>query len=177
MQVNLPPEPVLLQGDPEYLERLVLNLVSNAVKFTPAGGAVEVVLHLRGDVAELCVTDNGMGIPLEEQGRLFQRFFRSTLATEHAIQGTGLGLHIVRSIAEAHSGSVDVESTLGIGSTFRFVVPLAPSVVQDERPEAGPATELAQRVEEPIIEAARRVEEQARQPAHRAGQRETDQVT
>ncbi len=171
MRVILPPEPVLLQGDPAYLERLVLNLVSNAVKFTPAGGVVEVLLDVGRDVAELCVADNGMGIPLEEQGQLFQRFFRSTLATEHAIQGTGLGLHIVRSIAEAHNGSVDVESTLGIGSTFRFVVPLVPSVVQDEQPDDEASTEPAHRVEEPIIEEAQCVEEQAREPAHRAGQR------
>jgi signal transduction histidine kinase len=65
-----------------------------------------------------------MGIPLEEQSRLFQRFFRSTLATEHAIQGTGLGLHIVRSIAEAHQGSADFESTPGVGTTFRILLPM-----------------------------------------------------
>jgi PAS domain S-box-containing protein len=171
MRVILPSEPVLLQGDPEYLERAVLNLVSNAVKFTPAGGVVEVLLDTGRDVAELRVVDNGMGIPIEEQGQLFQRFFRSTLATEHAIQGTGLGLHIVRSIAEAHNGSVDVESTLGIGSTFRFVVPLAASVVQQEQPDEEPAMEPAHRVEEPVIEAAQGVEAQAREPAHRAGQR------
>jgi len=65
-----------------------------------------------------------MGIPLEEQGRLFQKFFRSSLATEHAIQGTGLGLHIVRSIAEAHHGEINFESTPGEGTTFCFTVPL-----------------------------------------------------
>ena len=65
-----------------------------------------------------------MGIPLEEQGRLFQKFFRSSLATEHAIQGTGLGLHIVRSIAEAHHGEISFESTPGDGTTFWFTVPL-----------------------------------------------------
>jgi PAS domain S-box-containing protein len=124
LRVSLPTEPVLLLGDPAYLERLVLNLVSNAVKFTEWAGSVEVVLEVSGDVAELRITDDGMGIPLEEQSRVFQRFFRSSLATEYAIQGTGLGLHIVRSIAEAHHGRIDFVSAPGEGTTFTFVVPL-----------------------------------------------------
>ena len=113
----------MLEGDAAYLERLVLNLVSNAVKFTPEGGSVDVDVTPGAEVAQLRVKDTGMGIPLEEQSRLFQRFFRSTLATEHAIQGTGLGLHIVRSIAEAHHGSADFESTPGVGTTFRILLP------------------------------------------------------
>ena len=125
LAVHLPREPVLLEGDPAYLERLVLNLVSNAVKFTDVGGEVDVALQVSGEVAELVVRDTGMGIPLEEQGRMFQKFFRSSLATEHAVQGTGLGLHIVRSIAEAHHGEITFESRPGEGTTFRFTVPLA----------------------------------------------------
>ena len=132
LHVDLPAEPVLLEGDQAYLERLVLNLVSNAVKFTDAGGEVDVTLRTIGDVAELCVQDTGMGIPLEEQGRLFQKFFRSSLATEHAIQGTGLGLNIVRSIAEAHHGEVRFQSAPGEGTTFWFTVPLIGS--QGEAP-------------------------------------------
>ena len=114
----------MLEGDAAYLERLVLNLVSNAVKFTPRAAAWTSTSPLRSEVAQLTVKDTGMGIPLEEQGRLFQRFFRSTLATEHAIQGTGLGLHIVRSIAEAHHGSADFESTPGVGTTFWILLPM-----------------------------------------------------
>jgi PAS domain S-box-containing protein len=124
LNVNLPSEPVMMEGDPAYLERLVLNLAGNAVKFTEAGGEVEATLRVTGEVAELSVTDTGMGIPLEDQGRLFQKFFRSSVATEHAIQGTGLGLHIVRSIAEAHHGEITFESTPGQGTTFWFRVPL-----------------------------------------------------
>ncbi len=148
LEVHLPSEPVLLEGDPAHLERLVLNLASNAVKFTDLGGKVEVRLQVTGDVAELSVRDTGMGIPLEEQGRLFQKFFRSSLATEHAIQGTGLGLHIVRSIAEAHHGQINFESTPGVGTTFWFTVPLvgAPSGVLRERATApasqAPPTQL-----------------------------------
>ena len=99
---------------------------------------VDVDVIAGSEVAQLRVKDTGMGIPLEEQGRLFQRFFRSTLATEHAIQGTGLGLHIVRSIAEAHHGSADFESTPGVGTTFRILLPtVIPETEQpgDEEPE------------------------------------------
>ena len=95
------------------------------------------------EVAQLRVKDTGMGIPLAEQSRLFQRFFRSTLATEHAIQGTGLGLHIVRSIAEAHEGSADFESTPGVGTTFRILLPM-PDPASD-LPEGSPDEERQER--------------------------------
>ncbi len=136
LRVHLPPEPVVLEGDASYLERLVLNLVSNAVKFTPEGGSVDVDVIDGREVAQIRVKDTGMGIPLAEQSQLFQRFFRSSLATEHAIQGTGLGLHIVRSIAEAHHGSADFESTPGVGTTFRILLPM-PDPARDESQDLG----------------------------------------
>ncbi len=142
LEVHVPAEPVTLEGDPAYLERLVLNLVGNAVKFTEAGGHVDVHLRVTGEVAELTVQDSGMGIPLEEQGRLFQKFFRSSLATEHAIQGTGLGLHIVRSIAEAHHGEIRFESSPGVGTTFWFTVPLV-EAARGVRSEQAPPTHQA----------------------------------
>jgi PAS domain S-box-containing protein len=138
LRVDVPEEPVLLEGDQDYLERLVLNLVSNAVKFTPPGGEVDVTLSVTGEVAELRVRDTGMGIPPEEQGRLFQKFFRSSLATEHAIQGTGLGLHIVRSIAEAHHGEISFESAPGEGTTFWFTVPLVTAASGTPADRVGP---------------------------------------
>jgi PAS domain S-box-containing protein len=124
MSVIVPPEPVMVVGDSHHLERLVLNLVSNAVKFTDRGGSVRVGLEVQHETAVLSVSDTGMGIPFEEQPNLFQRFFRSSVATERAIQGTGLGLNIAQSIAKAHQGSVAFESTPGVGTTFRFTVPL-----------------------------------------------------
>ncbi len=123
LEVLMPSEPVCVDGDLAHLERLVLNLVDNAVKFTPAGGEVHVSLTTDGDTAQLHVTDTGMGIPPAEQGQVFQRFFRSALAAERAIQGTGLGLSIVRAIAEAHGGEVTLDSAPGKGTTFRLVVP------------------------------------------------------
>ena len=127
LNLAVPPTPVCLDGDPAGLQRLVSNLVGNALKFTRTGGHVDVGLEVNGEVGVLSVRDNGMGIPEDEQSRLFQRFFRSSLATEHAIQGTGLGLNIVRSIAEAHHGQVTFESTPGVGTTFWFTVPLRSS--------------------------------------------------
>ncbi len=134
MSVVVPPEPVTVIGDSTHLERLVLNLASNAVKFTDQGGSVRIGLEVQHDIAVLSVTDTGMGIPFEEQANLFQRFFRSSVATERAIQGTGLGLNIAQSIAQAHQGSVDFESTPGVGTTFRFTVPVMGPVAQPAEP-------------------------------------------
>ena len=86
----------MVVGDTEHLERLVLNLVSNAVKFTERGGVGHDRARADPATSPCCrVADTGMGIPFEEQANLFQRFFRSSVATERAIQGTGLGLNIV----------------------------------------------------------------------------------
>jgi hypothetical protein len=138
VSVTVPADPVTVVGDPEHLERLVLNLVSNAVKFSDRGGEVRVALKSHQHLAVLSVCDAGVGIPLEEQAYLFQRFFRSSVATERAIQGTGLGLNIVASIAEAHQGSVDFESTPGVGTTFRFRIPLkGPVAVTTQDDSAG----------------------------------------
>ena len=105
------------------------NLVSNALKFTPEGGAVHVSLRQDDDCVRLEVTDSGIGIAPDDQRRLFQRFFRAENAIEQHLPGTGLGLFISRVIAEAHDGSLSVRSELGVGSTFRLELPLARSAV------------------------------------------------
>jgi signal transduction histidine kinase/CHASE3 domain sensor protein len=114
-------------GDRDRLAQLVSNLVSNALKFTPAGGTVTVRVFVDARNAVLEVADTGIGIPKGEQERLFQRFFRSSTATEQAIPGTGLGLVISKAIAEAHAGSISVESEAGAGTCFRVELPLEPS--------------------------------------------------
>jgi signal transduction histidine kinase len=114
-------------ADRPQVLRVVDNLVANAVKFTPDGGHVHLAARRHGNTAVLEVTDTGLGIPHAEQADLFNRFFRGTNAVEKAIPGSGLGLAISRVIAEAHGGTIDVESTAGAGSTFRLVLPLAPA--------------------------------------------------
>ena len=117
--------PAPLRGDRARLAQLLDNLVSNAVKFTPAGGEVTVRVAQSTDRVVAEVSDTGIGIPPDEQDRLFQRFFRTRAAHEAAIQGTGLGLVIVKAIAEAHGGTVSATSALGEGTTFRVDLPAA----------------------------------------------------
>ncbi|MEX2102957.1 MAG: HAMP domain-containing sensor histidine kinase [Gaiellaceae bacterium] len=129
-----------VRGDRARLAQLLDNLVSNAVKFTPAGGIVKVsVAEAHGRVA-VFVTDTGMGIPFVEQRRLFERFFRTSNAQAAAIEGTGLGLTISKAIAEAHGGDIEVESVEGEGATFRLLLPLSRAELEGlaETAEASP---------------------------------------
>jgi PAS domain S-box-containing protein len=127
LDVELPEEPIPFLGDRDMLERVVINLVGNAVKFTPEGGRVVVRLLVAAESLVIEVTDTGIGIPRQEQDQLFTRFFRSSLAQEHAIPGSGLGLSIAHAIVEQHGGSMSVESEPGTGTTFRVHLPvLAP---------------------------------------------------
>ena len=111
-------------ADAARLAQVVDNLISNAIKFTPAG-RVLVRLSSHGAKTVLDVVDTGIGISPDEQGRLFERFFRTTAANANAIQGTGLGLSIARAITTAHGGTIELDSSGRAGSTFRLTLPLA----------------------------------------------------
>ncbi len=117
--------------DPARIAQLVGNLLSNAVKFTPDGGRVEVRLGTDGDKVVLAVADTGVGIPAVDRERIFERFFRTEIATRHAIQGTGLGLTISKAIVEAHHGTIAVDSEEGGGSTVTVSLPLQPVPAPD----------------------------------------------
>jgi PAS domain S-box-containing protein len=121
---EMPHQPVSVTGDPSHLERVVFNLVSNAVKFTEDGGTIRCRLYASAQEAVLEVSDTGIGIPQAEQAGLFTRFFRSSTAQERAIQGTGLGLSIVSSIVQSHGGEITVESAHMEGTTFTVRLPL-----------------------------------------------------
>jgi signal transduction histidine kinase len=125
VRLVLSAEPVpAIVGDRGRLAQVLDNLISNALKFTPEGGTVEVRTRADDEHAMLEVSDTGIGIPAEDQPRLFERFFRSSKADEQAIPGTGLGLAIVKAIVEAHAGRIEVESREGEGTTFRVRLPL-----------------------------------------------------
>jgi PAS domain S-box-containing protein len=125
LSVELPATPVRVAGDLDMLERVVINLTDNAVKFTPDGGRVRVTLAVSCGHVLLEVSDTGIGVPAHEQQRLFDRFFRSTLAQQQAIPGSGLGLSIAHKIVEQHGGTLEVSSEAGSGSTFRVRLPAA----------------------------------------------------
>lgn len=121
--VEVPDVPVPFLGDRDMLERVVINLVGNAVKFTPRGGRVEVTLRCHEQGSTITVADTGIGIPLAEQDRLFSRFFRSSLAQAQAIPGSGLGLSIAHSVVAQHGGTLRAESEPGAGTTFVVELP------------------------------------------------------
>jgi heavy metal sensor kinase len=114
---------VRITADEDLVLQLVLNLLDNAVKYTPEGGRVEVVTRVANGHAELSVSDNGPGIPAEHLARVFDRFYRVDPARTHG--GAGLGLSISRWIAEAHGGTIDVESAPGEGSRFTVRLPIS----------------------------------------------------
>jgi heavy metal sensor kinase len=116
--------PVTLCGDREQLQRLFLNLIDNAIKYTPAGGRLTVSLHADASQALISVTDTGIGLSEAEQAQIFTRFYRAAQARSQSGGGAGLGLCIAQSIAEAHGGKIQVHSSPGQGSTFTVVLPV-----------------------------------------------------
>jgi signal transduction histidine kinase len=125
-------EEAVVEADPDRLAVAIDALVENAVKFSSSGDAIELSAHCRGGKVAICVTDTGRGIAPEDLERVFERFTRSRVG--RARDGFGLGLAIVRAILQAHGGSVRARSTVGEGTTFELLLPLA-------KPYTGPVTE------------------------------------
>jgi two-component system sensor histidine kinase SenX3 len=123
---------IWIRGDPQQLQLMVRNLLENAIRYTPDGGSVTLEMSIRGSQAVLRVTDTGIGIPLESQGRVFERFYRVDRARSRDRGGTGLGLAIVKHVAELHGGRVTVESELGSGSTFTARLPATSETHRDQ---------------------------------------------
>jgi len=122
--LDVPPTLPPVSGDMHWLYRALMNLLSNANKYTQEGGEITIRAYVQEDQLVLEVQDNGPGIPAEAQPRLFERFYRVP-NTEETVKGTGLGLAIVKSVAEQHGGRVFIQSQVGQGSIFGMVLPLA----------------------------------------------------
>lgn len=118
------PEHIEIEASPDQLEQVLVNLIDNAIKYTPAGGRVSVEAKVHGGQVTVDVRDTGIGIMAEDVPRVFERFYRVDKARSRASGGTGLGLSIVKNIVESHGGEVRVKSEFNHGSTFSFVLPL-----------------------------------------------------
>ena len=116
-----------IKGDADGLERLLVNLLDNAIKYNRPGGEVMLHLAVADGQAMIAVSDTGIGIPPEALGRIFERFYRVDKGRAREEGGTGLGLAIVKHLAQAHGGHVEVESRMGRGTTFRVFLPLGPA--------------------------------------------------
>jgi signal transduction histidine kinase len=113
----------MIHGDERKIRQVLLNLLSNALKFTPEGGRIDVLAALRDGIAEVSVTDTGVGISPDDQEVIFEEF-RQVGTAAKKVEGTGLGLAISRKFVELHGGTIRVTSQLGKGSTFSFTLPL-----------------------------------------------------
>jgi two-component system, OmpR family, phosphate regulon sensor histidine kinase PhoR len=119
-----PAPDLVVPGDSGQLERLMINLLTNAVKFTPERGRIGVTTAADDGTAVICVRDTGIGIPARDQKELFTRFYRASNATARQIPGTGLGLTIVRTIVSRHGGDLSLESAEDEGTTVTVRLPL-----------------------------------------------------
>jgi signal transduction histidine kinase len=120
---HLPDDLLLVTGDEDRLLQVFDNLLGNAIKFSPDGGQIEVTVEDAGAVVQVSVSDQGIGIPKDQQKRIFERFYQVDGSARRRFGGAGLGLAIVKRILEAHEGQVWVESESGRGSTFYFTIP------------------------------------------------------
>ena len=122
LTVDLPEGLPKVLGDKDRLEQVVVNLLDNAIKYTPSGGVVKVGARPDGPEVVVDIADTGLGIPPEDISRIFERFYRVDKARSRDLGGTGLGLAIVKHIIQGHNGRLNVKSAPGKGSTFSFSV-------------------------------------------------------
>jgi signal transduction histidine kinase len=121
---RVPDSMVLIEGDASRIKQLIVNLLDNAIKYTQPGGQVKLDLKSEGDSAILEVSDTGRGIPCDALPKIFERFYRQTDPRDLRADGFGLGLAISKWIVEAHLGSIEVQSKVGLGSRFTVRLPI-----------------------------------------------------
>ena len=125
LKIDAQPDVPKLMLDPQLLRQVVLNLVSNAIKYTPQGGRIDIRIRHDPDLLRWSIKDSGIGIPKTAQHRLFEKFYRAENALSIDTEGTGLGLYLVRLIVERFGGEIACASEQGQGTTFRFTLPIA----------------------------------------------------
>lgn len=128
LELTVAGEPLSIQADPDKISQVMTNLVANAIKFTPVGGKISLAVERLGDEALLRIQDNGEGIPPAELDKIFERFYMVEPSRNSRLGGKGIGLSIVKSLVQAHGGSITVESSPGEGTTFLVRLPVAPAV-------------------------------------------------
>jgi signal transduction histidine kinase len=129
-------EQIAVLGDRNALRRLLAVLLDNAVKYTPAPGRVELRLEASGSSALIRVSDSGLGIALEDQPKIFERFYRVDTARSRDLKGAGIGLAIAQWIVRQHTGSITVQSSPGKGSTFLVELPLQATKMESSEPSS-----------------------------------------
>ncbi|MDX6625288.1 MAG: hypothetical protein QOE56_277, partial [Solirubrobacterales bacterium] len=117
---NLP----VIEAEADRIRQILVNLITNAHEYSPEGASIEVRARVLGDEVEISVTDDGPGIPENQLGYIFERFVRGDAGLTQRVGGTGLGLAISKSLVELHGGTIEADSTVGSGSSFRFRLPL-----------------------------------------------------
>ncbi|MDY4977222.1 MAG: ATP-binding protein [Clostridia bacterium] len=138
-------------GDRDRIQQLMINILSNAIKYTPNGGTIRIIAAVRGREVHIQVKDNGIGIPKEDLDRLFERFYRVDKARSRERGGTGLGLSIAKEIADAHGGRISIESQVQVGTTVHIYLPIqqeTPTVTVETDQDGFDASELLENLDQ-----------------------------
>ena len=122
--LNIKSDPGMIRGDRARIEQVIVNFVSNAIKYTSDGGRIQMTAGREGDVVWVSVRDNGIGIPKEDIDHVFERFYRVDKARSRESGGTGLGLSIASEIVSRHNGKISLQSRLGKGTTITMALPV-----------------------------------------------------
>lgn len=125
LKLDFPPNFPSVQGDQTRLRQVIDNLINNAIKYSPAGGEIRISGKFDDHSVTIAVSDPGVGISEEQLEHIFERFYRVDDALSRKTQGTGLGLYLARAVIDAHHGTIEVDSQVGKGSTFRFTIPIS----------------------------------------------------
>ena len=124
LTTDIEPNLQKVRGDKEKIEQVLINIVSNSIKYTNNGGRIHIEANNAGEIVEIAVTDNGVGIPEEDLPRIFERFYRVDKSRSTGAGGTGLGLAIAKEIVDAHGGNVDISSKVGVGTRITITLPV-----------------------------------------------------